>query len=115
MLQKMIDAGKEQQKLTQLTAKYAGMGVAHGFPVMGSIFCKAPFDTLSDTLRGTKGIIFDMFRQPDKLLKALDVMADLTIGAALKSPAVNRAVMAGYPLHKGTDGWMLQKQFDTFY
>ncbi len=115
MLQKMIDAGKEQQKLTQLTKKYAGMGAAHGFPVMGSVFCKAPFDTLSDTLRGTKGIISDMFRQPDKLLKALDVMADLTINTALKSPIIERAVMAGYPLHKGADGWMSQKQFDTFY
>ncbi|MDP6501734.1 MAG: hypothetical protein QGI51_00980 [Dehalococcoidales bacterium] len=48
-------------------------------------------------------------------MKALDVMADLTISAALKSPAINRAVMAGYSLHKGTDGWMSQKQFDTFY
>ncbi|MEE8414108.1 MAG: uroporphyrinogen decarboxylase family protein [Dehalococcoidales bacterium] len=115
MLQKMIDAGKEQQKLSQLTAKYAGMGVSHGFPVMGSVFCKAPFDTLSDTLRGTKGLVSDMFRQPDKLLKALDVIADLTISTALKSPMINRAVMAGYPLHKGADGWMSQKQFDTFY
>ncbi len=115
MLEKMLEAGKEYQKMTQLMRKYGVSGEAHGFPMMGSVFCKAPFDTLSDTLRGTKGIIEDMFRQPDKLLEALDVVADLTIDTALKSPNIDRAVMAGYPLHKGADGWMSQKQFDTFY
>ena len=115
MLQKMLDAGKETQKMNQVVGKYAGMGVSHGFPVMGSIFCKAPFDTLGDTLRGNNAIMYDMFRRPDKLLKALDVIADFTIDNALKSPIFNTAVMAGYPLHKGADGWMSQKQFDTFY
>lgn len=115
MLEKMLEAGKEYQKMTQLMGKYGISGEAHGFPVMGSVFCKAPFDTLSDTLRGTKGIIRDMFRQPDKLLEALDVVADFTIATALKSPNIDRAVMAGFPLHKGADGWMSQKQFDTFY
>ncbi|HLE17693.1 MAG TPA: uroporphyrinogen decarboxylase family protein [Syntrophales bacterium] len=116
MLQKMIDAGKEIQKTSQVMAKYAGGGgLAHGFPMMGSIFCKAPFDTIGDTLRGTQGIMFDMYRHPAKLMKALDVVADLTIANALKSPQFNSAVMAGYPLHKGADGWMSKKQFDTFY
>ncbi|MBI2851472.1 MAG: hypothetical protein HYX80_10635 [Chloroflexi bacterium] len=115
MLKRLLEVGEEFQTNAQMTAKYAGMGVSHGFPVMGSIFCKAPFDTLGDTLRGTKGIIKDMFTQPDKVLKALDVIADITIDATLRSPAFPRAVMAGYPLHKGADGWMSQKQFDTFY
>jgi len=115
MLQKMLDAGKEYRTLTELTAEYAGTGVTRGFPAMGSIFCKAPFDTLGDTLRGTKGIINDMFRHPDKLLEALDMIADLTISTALRSPNFESAVMAGYPLHKGADGWMSQEQFDTFY
>ncbi|MEK7354188.1 MAG: uroporphyrinogen decarboxylase family protein, partial [Chloroflexota bacterium] len=115
MLQKMLDAGKEVQKMSQIVGKYAGMGVSNGFPVLGSVFCKAPFDTLGDTLRGTNAIMYDMFRRPGKVLKALDVIADLTIANALKSPLIDRAVMAGYPLHKGADGWMSKKQFDTFY
>ncbi|MFC2039030.1 uroporphyrinogen decarboxylase family protein, partial [Chloroflexota bacterium] len=115
MLEKMLEAGKAQQKVNQLMGKYAGAGEAHGFPVMGSVFCKAPFDTLSDTLRGTKGLIEDTFRRPDKVLEALDVIADLTISTALKSPNIAKAAMAGYPLHKGADGWMSQNQFDTFY
>jgi uroporphyrinogen-III decarboxylase len=51
-----------------------------GFPPgPRSHFAKAPFDTLGDTLRGTRQIIMDMFRQPDRLLAVLDVVADLTI------------------------------------
>ena len=115
MLNKMLQAGEEYQKVMQITGKYMGMSLANGFPMMGSVFCKAPFDTIGDTLRGTSGIMMDMYRCPDKLLKALDVVADLTIHAAKNSPGVNRAVQAGYPLHKGADGWMSQEQFDTFY
>ncbi|MFC1901009.1 uroporphyrinogen decarboxylase family protein, partial [Chloroflexota bacterium] len=115
MLKKMLKAGAEYQKARKVAAKYMGMSLANGFPMMGSVFCKAPFDTIGDTLRGTSGIIMDMYRCPDKLLKALDVVADLTIHTAKNAPGINRAVQAGYPLHKGADGWMSQEQFDTFY
>jgi uroporphyrinogen-III decarboxylase len=56
-----------------------------------------------------------MFRRPKKLLEALDVIADLTINEVLKSPNFARLVIVHYPLHKGADGWMSDKQFDTFY
>jgi len=116
MLQQLMDAGKEFKKSRE-TAERAGVrGRANqGFPVMGSHFAKAPFDTLGDTLRGTEGIMKDMFRCPDKLLEALDVIADISINTVLKSPNFHRIGMVGYPLHKGADGWMSQKQFETFY
>ena len=115
MLQKMIDVGKEYQKMMEATAESGRARVAHGFPAMTGGFCKAPFDTIGDTLRGTHGIMTDMFRRPDKLLEALDVVTDLTISTVLNSPGIARAVSVMYPLHKGADGWMSEKQFDTFY
>ncbi len=115
MLQKMLDAGKEYQRMVQVMMKRGG-GLSRGFVgmMMGG-FCKAPFDTLGDTLRGTLGIMKDMFRCPDTLLKALDVIADLSINTILKSPNINNMTIVMYPLHKGADGWMSQEQFDTFY
>ena len=118
MLQKLLDVGKEYQKIMQLMMRGSTWmargwgGASTGF--MGG-FAKAPFDTIGDTLRGTTGIMQDMFRRPEKLLKALDVIADLTINTVLKSPNINRLTTVTYPLHKGADGWMSQKQFDTFY
>ena len=92
------------------------LATASGFPsATTGAFCKAPFDTLGDTLRGTKGIMMDMYRRPEKLLEAMDVMADLTIESALSSLNATGGFRAVFPLHKGADGWMSDAQFDTFY
>jgi len=114
-LQKMIEAGKEFERMMKSLADFGPGGAAHGFPVTFGTFCKAPFDILGDTLRGTQGIMKDMYRRPDKLLEALDVIADITINSILKNPNTSRIFMVLYPLHKGADGWMSQKQFETFY
>jgi hypothetical protein len=118
MLQKLLDIGKEYQKMMQLMMRGSGWmtgGWGGSFTGFMGGFAKAPFDTLGDTLRGTTGIMQDMFRRPDKLLEALDVIADLTISTILKSPNIDRITLVTYPLHKGADGWMSKKQFDTFY
>jgi uroporphyrinogen-III decarboxylase len=115
MLQKLLDVGKEYQRAGQVMMQATRGSRATGFGGFLGGFAKAPFDTLGDTLRGTRGIMQDMFRRPDKLLKALDVVADLTIANILKSPTIERLTSVMYPLHKGADGWMSQKAFDTFY
>ena len=115
MLQKLLDVGKEYQKIMQFMMRGSSMGVSGG--AMGFLggFAKAPFDTIGDTLRGTRGIMQDMFRRPDVLLEALDKVADLTISTILNSSNINNMTSVMYPLHKGADGWMSQKAFDTFY
>ena len=39
----------------------------------------APFDTLSSFLRGMEGSMIDMFRRPEKLLQACDLILDMKI------------------------------------
>ncbi len=114
-LQKMIDAGKDLQKRLQAGAQLMGAGPANGFPSTMGILNVAPFDAIGDTLRGTRGIMMDMFRHPDKLLEALDVMTELTIHSILNAPKISRLLAIMFPLHKGADGWMSPKQFETFY
>ncbi len=114
-LQRMIDAGKDLQKRNEISAKLRGFGPAHGFPSTMGLLNVAPFDAIGDTLRGTKGIMMDMFRRPDKLLKAIDVMTELIIYSILHNPIIHRSVTVIFPLHKGADGWMSEKQFNTFY
>jgi uroporphyrinogen-III decarboxylase len=118
MLQKMIEVGQGYQKATQIMMKAMSemaMGGGMGMGMGGVTFAKAPFDILGDTLRGTTGIMKDTFRCPDKLLKALDVVADFQINTILNSPNIANMLIVTYPLHKGADGWMSQKSFDTFY
>jgi uroporphyrinogen-III decarboxylase len=115
MMHKLIDVGLEFQRMMKAMAAAGPSGPANGYPVAFGAFCKAPFDTIGDTLRGTQPILKDMYRRPEKLLEALDVVADFTIKSVLSSPNVANIFMVTYPLHKGADGWMSQKQFDTFY
>lgn len=117
MLQRMLEVGKEFQKTQQTMMKYAAAGtrMSTGFGLGNVTVAKAPFDILGDTLRGTTGIMKDIFRCPDKLLKALDVVADFQIKTILSSPNFANMLLVMYPLHKGADGWMSPKSFDTFY
>jgi hypothetical protein len=114
-LQKLIEVGKEYQKFGKAMASMGPSGLSRGYTATFGAFCKAPFDTLGDTLRGTAPILKDMYRRPEKLLKALDIVADFTIHSVLTSPNLNNIFMVTYPLHKGADGWMSEEQFNTFY
>ena len=45
-----------------------------GLPGTAGCFTKAPFDYLGDSLRGTRGIMMDLFRMPQKVLAAEDCL-----------------------------------------
>jgi len=116
MLRKLLQVGDALKRSSGNMMRIGGTGsIAHGFPVTFGSFAKAPFDVLGDTLRGTTNIMKDMYRRPDKLLKALDVIADISIENLLSAPNVDNIFLVTYPLHKGADGWMSQAQFDKFY
>ncbi len=115
-LQALIDAGRELSKWSEKILRFQDLATASGYPsAMGGAFCKAPFDTLGDTLRGTKGIMMDMYRRPEKLLQAMDVMAELSIDSTISSINTSKGFRVVFPLHKGADGWMSDAQFETFY
>jgi uroporphyrinogen-III decarboxylase len=78
-------------------------------------FTKAPFDVIGDTLRGTKGIMLDIRRQPDKLLEAMDALVPLMIGMGVGSAQVTGNPCIFIPLHKGADGFISDEQFKKFY
>jgi hypothetical protein len=114
-LQRMIDAGKDLQKRNEVSARLMSFPPAHGFPSTMGTITVAPFDAIGDTLRGTKSIMMDMFRHADELLEGLEKMTELIIHSILNAPNFSRLLTVMFPLHKGADGWMSPKQFDTFY
>ena len=114
-LQALAEAGREFGKWMGAGRQFIGKMLAAGYPVTRSGFAKAPFDTLGDTLRGTKGILLDMYRRPEKVLEAIDKITELTISTVISGANAMRNVIIMFPLHKGADGWMNQRQFETFY
>jgi uroporphyrinogen-III decarboxylase len=113
--QTLIDVGRELSAWSKVIGEFSRWAQESGYPAIRMAFAKAPFDTIGDTLRGTKGIIRDMYRRPEKLLEAIDVVADFTIRQTVAAANASRAFMAVFPLHKGADGFMSPKQFETFY
>jgi hypothetical protein len=113
--QALIDVGRELTVWSKAIGEFGQWAQASGYPATRMVFAKAPFDTIGDTLRGTKGIIRDMFRRPEKLLEAIDVVADFTIRQTIAAANASKAITAFYPLHKGADGFMSPQQFEKFY
>jgi len=113
--QTLIDVGKELARWAQVIGDFSLWAMAEGYPAGKMVFAKAPFDTIGDTLRGTKGIIRDMFKRPEQLLEAIDVVTDFTIRQTVEQANAVKATSAMFPLHKGADGFMSPKQFETFY
>lgn len=78
-------------------------------------FTKAPFDTLGDTLRGTRAIMLDKFRRPEKVLAAAERLVPLAVEMAVRLANSGRKPIINIPLHKGADGFLSVKDFQTYY
>jgi hypothetical protein len=111
----LFEAGAEALKWAMAMGGSAGELKALGFPDILGGFTKAPFDTIGDTLRGTKGIMVDMYRRPDKLLKALEAITPIMISLGLGAAQQTGNPLIFMPLHKGADGFLSDEQFKTFY
>lgn len=106
----------------QAAAGAAGMDsmnrmAALGFPppALGGILLEAPFDFMSDTLRGMRGIMLDIHQRPEELLEAQQRVLEIELEYALYFSRITGLKVAGIPLHRGSDGFMSLKQFETFY
>ncbi|OGO36862.1 MAG: hypothetical protein A2147_03915 [Chloroflexi bacterium RBG_16_57_8] len=86
-----------------------------GFPTKGMGGGGAPFDQVSDFLRGMTGAMLDMYRQPDKLLELCDQILQKTLARIAGMPRREDSPRVFMALHRGSDGFMSLKQFETFY
>ena len=58
-----------------------------------------PFDQISDYLRGMRGTMFDMYRQPDKLVEACEKLLPMIIEEGVSSARRNKTSKILVPLH----------------
>ncbi|MEM2439974.1 MAG: uroporphyrinogen decarboxylase family protein [Candidatus Bathyarchaeia archaeon] len=114
-LKAVMEAGNETLKWIGYVVAWDKEVSGLGFPCFWGGGTKAPFDVLGDTLRGTRGIMLDMYRNKDKLLQAMEVITPLMIKMGASAAKMNGNPIVFIPLHKGADGFMSLKQFETFY
>jgi len=113
--QALMEAGEELEKWMMATMEANHEELVEGYPPFGGSFSGAPFDMIGDMLRGTHGIMLDMYQRPDKLLEALEKITPMTIDLAVSGADAALSPVVLMPLHKGADGFMSGKQFETFY
>ncbi len=111
----LLKAGLEVSKWQKAVGKVREVALKKGLPSFYGAMCGAPFDFIGDSLRGTKGIMTDMYRRPEKLLETMERVTPLLIEDGINGANVSGCPIVFIPLHKGTGGFMSQKQFETFY
>jgi hypothetical protein len=86
-----------------------------GFPSYSQGSALAPFDAISHSMRGMKGTITDMYRQPDQVLEACEKILDLTLQRPMPKPNKYGHTRIFMPLTRGSDDFMSLKHFEKFY
>jgi uroporphyrinogen-III decarboxylase len=124
-----LGAPPVREALTRLAqaAEQVGQGMARLMQAGGEMvarfgcpdaiggFAKAPFDSVADTLRGTRGALLDLRRRPDKLQAASEALVPTSIRMGVGASPPGAPPLVVLPLHKGAVGFMSFKQFEKFY
>jgi len=109
---------KARQQVLKRNAEIGSLGEELkqlGFPTFSQAATFTPFDVVSDRLRGMRGSMLDMFRQPDRLIKACEKLLPILLGMAVATAKMSGNPRVFIPLHRGAEGFMSLKQFETFY
>ncbi|MCL2813395.1 MAG: hypothetical protein FWD23_02215, partial [Oscillospiraceae bacterium] len=93
----------------------AKMKNAFGVPLAYGGFAYAPFDMLGDTLRGTRGILTDLYDQPENVLALVEKIADFAIEDTIKGAEGAESPYVWFWLHKGVDSFMSDEMYKKFY
>ncbi|MEJ2111015.1 MAG: uroporphyrinogen decarboxylase family protein [Acidobacteriota bacterium] len=113
--QAIIDYGEETARWMGPIMEFNREATARGYPTLFGGQAHAPFDILADTLRGTKGIVKDMYKRPDKILAAMDRVTQMNIDCGMDGVRMTGRPIVFFALHKGDDTFMSPKQYEKFY
>jgi hypothetical protein len=121
MAKRLAEAGRHVEDFRKAVGNASEELAQLGFPPFASFapggVGGAPFDTLTSFLRGMRGSMLDMYRQPDKLLRACDAILERRIACALPADPTHRnhPQRVGMPLWRGDPVFMSETQFKKFY
>src|SRR4030042_6491909 len=114
-LEAIQKAGQESVRIASYSRLFTEKAKEAGFPMQFGAFTQAPFDTLGDFFRGTKGIMLDMYRRPDTLIKACEKLLPIMFETAVNATRASGNPRGVIPIHKGLDGFICMVQFKKFY
>jgi uroporphyrinogen-III decarboxylase len=115
-LKAISETAERTLRFLEASGKISGRALSEmGLPGTIGGSTKAPFDYIGDTMRGTRGIMLDMYRQPGKVIEACNRLIPHAVSMAVNGADASGTPIALLPLHKGADGFMSNKDFERFY
>jgi hypothetical protein len=109
------EAGREMRKHLANQAKFEKLLWNHGYYRTRAVGAMPPYDTISHQLRGMSGVMFDMFRQPDKLIELAEFILQETLAKTPLVPDEHGDIQIFMTNTRGSDDFLSKKQFDRFY
>ena len=111
----LMSAGEEAIKWRRAVSDCNKQITEAGYPLVAGGSTLAPYDAIADTLRGSRGVMTDIYRQPDKLLEAMERLTPVMVELGAEAARATGRPLIFIPLHKGADGFMSDRQYKTFY
>jgi uroporphyrinogen-III decarboxylase len=115
MIENLQEAGREFRKWQSKAEEFNQLLLDYGIPQLFQGAAMPPFDVVSHSIRGMKGTMLDMYRQPDKLLEACEFLLRKTLEKPLPRPNEYGNLRIFMTNTRGSDDFMSMKQFQTFY
>ena len=88
---------------------------ALGYPVAYNAIAAAPFDVLGLCLRGTLGLMTDIYMYEDEVCEALELLLPHILDNAVAQAAESKGRFVFVPLKNGMEGYLSLEQYEEFY
>lgn len=88
---------------------------ALGYPVAYNAIAAAPFDVLGLCLRGTLGLMTDIYMYEDEVQEALELLLPHILDHAVSQAAESKGRFVYIPLKNGMEGYLSLEQYEDFY
>jgi hypothetical protein len=108
-------SGREMRRWRSKMEKFNKMVLDMGFPEYFQGAAMPPYDVISHSMRGMSGTMYDMFRQPDKLIELCEFILKETLKRPIPPPNEYGNIRIFMTVTRGSDDFLSKKQFDTFY
>jgi uroporphyrinogen-III decarboxylase len=108
-------SGREMRKVQDKQDKLQKLLESYGYFLTRMVGALPPFDIISHQLRGMKGTMLDMFRQPDKLIELCEFVLKEELEKTPLIPDENDDIRIFMTNTRGSDEFLSKEQFDMFY
>jgi uroporphyrinogen-III decarboxylase len=114
-IKNLQEAGREIRKWQSRAQEFSQILMDYGMPQLHQGGALPPFDIFSHSIRGMKSTMLDMYRRPDKLLEACELILEKTLKRPMPAPNEYGNLRLFMTNTRGSDDFMSTKQFDRFY